>query len=152
MTISDPSFPTPKFHQKALSTSDKNKTQNISPPKKFTPAALLANLVDQLLNGNKKTQTKNGKSVDNNVEAEITAKTVGQTEFVPYREDLKYPENNENLSESSSWWQPLLAVLLRASHFDLEELAESSWLGKALMVVKVRIFFILKLIIRLIYF
>lgn len=140
MTISDPSFPAPKFNKKS---PDNEKDENIFPPEKFTPTALFSNLnlvFRQLLSGNKKDQ--NEKIKNEVVETEISAKTVGQTEFAPHESSLPYQVKFAENKRNFSWWNTMFEILLKASHFDLEELAESSWLGKALMVVKVSLVYV----------
>ncbi|KAH9397488.1 Mitochondrial sodium/calcium exchanger protein [Tyrophagus putrescentiae] len=65
----------------------------------------------------------------------------------------KFPDKEEigSSSDSSSsswrWWRPALQTLLEVSHFDLEELAASSWLGRLLMVVKAPIYLVFTLTI-----
>ncbi len=162
-----------KSKQLTVSSLDGNKStdhhhQNTLPPgkketrgkkdnNKFSPAFFIANLVAHLVNGNsgkaKKVQAENKAE-----EAEIRAKSVAAElgHHLPPPQQLsfgKFPDKEEigSSADSSSsswrWWRPALQTLLEVSHFDLEELAASSWLGRLLMVVKAPIYLVFTLTI-----
>ena len=156
-TVSPPPS-TDHHHQNTLPPGKKKETN------KFSPAFFIANLVAHLVNGNSgkaaKVQAENKAAEKAEEEAEIRAKSVAAElghHLPPPQQQLsfgKFPDKEEiggSSSDSSSsswrWWRPALQTLLEVSHFDLEELAASSWLGRLLMVVKAPIYLVFTLTI-----